>query len=214
MPVHAEGPAETLAKDENRAPGRKAAETRIRIALSAYRLFLEQGFAETTVEQIAAAASVSRRTFFHHFEAKQAVLQLFEEKLEDKFRVALQDFPSDGAPAEAARRAVMFAIGLYYESEQAIALDRLMRSTETLRAHRQANFEARERALLRVLVERWPDASLISLEMVAIASIGALRVAVEQWSLARTDTIGGFFDKALLAIGHEMRELSLANRPV
>ncbi|MGF7236850.1 MAG: TetR/AcrR family transcriptional regulator [Frankia sp.] len=47
---------------------------RARIAHAALELFRIQGYAQTTFDQIAAAARVSRRTVFHHFPTKDAVL--------------------------------------------------------------------------------------------------------------------------------------------
>jgi len=53
---------------------RKAKATRARIAEAALELFVSQGFAETTIDQIAAAAEVGRRTIFRHFATKEAIL--------------------------------------------------------------------------------------------------------------------------------------------
>ena len=53
---------------------RKARQTRARIADAALGLFVSKGYAETTVDQIAVAAGVSRRTVFHHFPAKESML--------------------------------------------------------------------------------------------------------------------------------------------
>ncbi|MFC4118805.1 TetR/AcrR family transcriptional regulator [Nonomuraea zeae] len=53
---------------------RKKQQTRQALIDAAGRLFDEQGFEETTVEQIAAAAGVSTRTFFTYFRHKADVL--------------------------------------------------------------------------------------------------------------------------------------------
>lgn len=53
---------------------RKVRATRARIAEAALELFVSQGFAETTIDQIATAAGVGRRTIFRHFATKEAIL--------------------------------------------------------------------------------------------------------------------------------------------
>lgn len=53
---------------------RKKAKTRAAIRDHAMRLFEEQGYAMTTVDQIAEAAEVSQSTFFRYFPAKEDVI--------------------------------------------------------------------------------------------------------------------------------------------
>lgn len=53
---------------------RKKWQTRQAIRREALRLFTEQGYVDTTVEQIAEAAEVSPRTFYRYFRVKEAVL--------------------------------------------------------------------------------------------------------------------------------------------
>ncbi len=63
------------APDEVKELGRREANkraTRRALGEAAIRLFLEQGFATTTIDEIADLASVSRRTFFHYFPTKEA----------------------------------------------------------------------------------------------------------------------------------------------
>jgi AcrR family transcriptional regulator len=52
----------------------KTRATRARISEAALELFVTQGFAATTIDQIAEAAGVGRRTIFRHFATKEAIL--------------------------------------------------------------------------------------------------------------------------------------------
>jgi len=67
---------------------RKKAKTRAAIQEHALRLFREQGYAETTVQEIAAAAEVSPATFFRYFPTKEdtVVFDRLDPVMIDLFR--------------------------------------------------------------------------------------------------------------------------------
>jgi AcrR family transcriptional regulator len=56
--------------------------TRSRLVATARLLFAEKGFADTSTEQILAAADVSRGAMYHHFEDKQALFRATFEAVE------------------------------------------------------------------------------------------------------------------------------------
>ena len=83
---------------------RKKARTKAAIQEHALRLFREQGYAETTVEQIAAAAEVSPSTFFRYFPAKEDTV-LTDIMDRQTFQVMI-DAPAELDPLEALKFAV------------------------------------------------------------------------------------------------------------
>ncbi|MEV8546480.1 TetR family transcriptional regulator [Streptomyces sp. NPDC051572] len=161
---------------------RKRRETRQRIAEVGMRLFLDNGFDATTLDMIAAAADISRRTFFAYFDSKDAVLETWEGGLEDAICSAIAEEPQLATPLAVMRQALARLTSLY-ETEEALAIDRLMRSTETLRVRKQTNYERQERVLFGALVQRWPAPERQpALRLVAMVGVGTLRLAMETWS--------------------------------
>lgn len=73
---------------------RRAEVTRLRIREAAYRLFRRRGYSRVTMDQIAAAAKLTKRTLYHHFESKD---QLLADVLEAQHELALQAFQTFGA---------------------------------------------------------------------------------------------------------------------
>lgn len=89
------------------APGRPPVTTREEIERVAMMLFSERGFDATTVDEIAAAAGIGRRTFFRYFASKNDVVWgRFAEGLTD-FRASLAVTPDEVPLGEALRHAIV-----------------------------------------------------------------------------------------------------------
>jgi AcrR family transcriptional regulator len=82
---------------------RKKLKTRLAIQEHALRLFREQGYHETTVEQIAEAAEVSPSTFFRYFPTKEDVV-LFDA-LDPVMIESFRRQPAELSPIQALRKA-------------------------------------------------------------------------------------------------------------
>ena len=105
---------------------RKKVKTRLAIRQAAFALFADQGYTDTTVEQIAAAADISPRTFYRYFGGKEAVL-INDEQLEPIVE-AFAKAPQDLSIVAAYRHAVAEVFGALSAEERdaAATAQRLM----------------------------------------------------------------------------------------
>ena len=83
------------------------AETRQTLEQVALRLFAERGFSGVTVDDIAAAAGVSRRTYFRYFDTKEAVVFAQHNDRVERFERLLADRRGDEDRMETVRRACL-----------------------------------------------------------------------------------------------------------
>lgn len=87
--------------------GRLPSTTRGELSRIGLRLFLERGFEETTVDDVAAAAGIGRRTFFRYFSSKNELPWGDFDELLDGLAAGLASAPADAPVADALRRAVV-----------------------------------------------------------------------------------------------------------
>jgi AcrR family transcriptional regulator len=161
---------------------RKQRETRRRIAEACLTLFLAKGYEGTTLDDIAEKAGISRRTFFSYFKSKEDIMLAWHADAWEDVRAELLKVSPDEAPLEAVREALVQLVSRY-ESDQMIAIDRMMRASETLMARKQADYAVQEAALYAALCEVWRQPQRRpALRIVAMVSIGAMRLALEAWS--------------------------------
>jgi AcrR family transcriptional regulator len=94
---------------------RKKARTRASLREHALRLFREQGYQATTVEQIAAAAEVSPSTFFRYFPTKEDLV--LQDDMDTRIAEALAGQPKELAPVAALRGAMREAWASFTPAE-------------------------------------------------------------------------------------------------
>jgi len=178
---------------------RKKRETRQRVAETGLRLFLAHGFDDTTLDVIAEAAGISRRAFFSYFKSKDDIVMFWQGAGWASVRADLLRTSPDVPPLDAVRDVVVRHISSY-STEEMRAMDRLMRSSESLMSRKQAFYAEQELALFDTLCEVWrqPERRM-GLRMVAIVSIGALKLTTQLWGDQGSESkpMADIFRKAL-----------------
>src|SRR5580704_17920347 len=86
-----------------------------RLAQAALELYIERGFEQTTVAEIAARAGLTERTFFRHFADKREVLFARSHMLQELVVAAVAGAPYSAAPIAAAAAGVEAAGALLEE---------------------------------------------------------------------------------------------------
>ncbi|MBR0835896.1 TetR family transcriptional regulator [Bradyrhizobium manausense] len=160
---------------------RKQQETRERLKRAAMALFLARGFEATTIEDIADAADMSRRSFFHYFASKEDVVAAWQEDAAAALVTEILARPADESMLTAAENAIATAIKRIDPAEAA-AMSQLKRDNPALQARDQLKYEKLERALADGLAQRSPRKSdQLKARLVAMIATGAMRVGGESW---------------------------------
>lgn len=160
---------------------RKRAQTYARIQGEGMRLFLERGFEATTLDDVAAAAAVSRRTLFHYFGSKEEIVFSTKAGFPDMVRDAIAARPADESLLDMVENGLT-DMANRHSDPRGRALARLIRDTPSLRAGDQAKYEAVERVLASALADRKglaPDD--LDCRITAAMAIGILKLSIEAW---------------------------------
>jgi AcrR family transcriptional regulator len=80
---------------------------RLEVERAGMDLFAERGYDDVTVQDIAVAAGIGRRTFFRHFRSKEELLQAYDTRLALRALHAFEGRPADESPAVALCRAII-----------------------------------------------------------------------------------------------------------
>ncbi|WP_426977271.1 TetR family transcriptional regulator [Pseudarthrobacter sp. O4] len=154
----------------------------------AFRLFAEHGFDQTTVEQIAAEAGLSRTTFFRYFGTKEDVVLGRMAELGHDIATALDARPANEHPWLALRRAIDVVTQVDTENmDEAQKFMRLMSDACALRTHEWERTQGWQSILsprlLRRLREQKTGADPRAAALAASA-IACLNVATDSWMQA------------------------------
>ncbi|MBN9082835.1 MAG: TetR family transcriptional regulator [Rhizobiales bacterium] len=159
---------------------RKRVETRRRILDVGLKLFVAKGYEATTLDDIAEAAGISRRTFFSYFDSKDEILTAYVDGFVSELKDLVGECASLGTPLEVVAAALSKLVAL--RESEIVTTARIMRESAGLRARNQGKFLRLEQAIFDGLCEVWPDdAKRDRWRFTAMMSAGTLRFAVEAW---------------------------------
>ncbi|GAB3698308.1 TetR/AcrR family transcriptional regulator [Nocardiopsis oceani] len=155
---------------------------RAEIIAAAMDRFLSQGFEATTVEDIAHAAGISRRSFFRYFTSKDEALAGALTSFGETIAETLTHRPTDESPWAALRRAFDPLIEQASTDPTAEALGRLMLERPALQQGKDAAWQSDIVSALtpRLASANTEDPSLNAHALTA-AAITCLHVAQGQW---------------------------------
>lgn len=148
------------------------------IRAAALRLFEEQGYEGTTVEQIAEAADVSRATFFNYFAGKEAVVFDQDPQERENWRALMSERPAE-EPLWDSLSAIM--LGFNETLRDRMPLQRRLKAASPALAQRTQAFGAQFRTdLLEWAGERHGDALRTTLQLNLVQA--AAGTAYQTWA--------------------------------
>ena len=170
------------------------------IVAAALELFAERGFERTTIDQIAVAADISRRTFFRYFADKEELFFAEDERLLEVVEATLDAAPPGEPLLELARRATRaLAARSTADPERRLARERLIAATPALQARRLAKNLRWEQAIAARLVER--GAGEQEALLVPKLAMACFQTAYERWVRDPGRDLPGLVDESFAALG-------------
>ena len=160
--------------------GRWEPNARGRLEQAAMGLFIERGFEQTTVAEIAGRAGLTERTFFRHFADKREVLFWGQDALRELLVSRIAAAPDSVAPIDAVAAALeAAAAGLQERREYSRQRQAVIAANQELQERELIKLASLSAALADALRQRGvtdPAASLA-----AEAGIAVFRIAIERW---------------------------------
>ncbi len=144
------------------AAGSRAAAQRLKmrreLAAAAMELFATKGYEATTVDEIAAAAGVARRTFFRHFRSKEEAIFPDHDDTLIRAEAVLNAAPAHEHPLDTVCRGIKEVMRMYAaRPEISVARYKLTREVPTLREAEIASVARYERLFTRYLLGHFDE---------------------------------------------------------
>jgi AcrR family transcriptional regulator len=175
---------------------RKRDRSRDEFVGAALDLFESNGFAETTIHEIADRAVLSTSTFFRYFGTKEDVLFARVPELREVLKSALATELAEHPPWEAVKRSVRVTTRGFVEHDPALAVRSLnLWVTEpALRSRYLEVADSWEQAIIETLAasNRKNPADDAYAAALAVVAVGAFRIALEAFSTHGQDLVEHF----------------------
>lgn len=170
-------------------PRKNGRNTRGRIISAAWKLFYEQGYEDTTVEDIVFESGTSKGSFYHYFDGKDALLGTLAYVFDEKYEQLMQVMPPD---MDAMDRLIYLNHELFAMIDGGISMDLLARLLSTqLLARGEKHLLDRNRyyfKLLRQIVSQGQEAGTLRRDRTANEIVKAYalweRALLYDWCLS------------------------------
>jgi AcrR family transcriptional regulator len=171
----------------------------------AMRLFLEQGFDQTTIDQIAQSTGISRRSFFRYFGTKEDIVLGDLASQGELVRDALEGIPLSVGPWDALRDAMRAVDALQVDPAVTLKISKMMYGVPSLRARsieKQLNWQVLLTPNIRQRLGIAPDDTANpAAEAIVASAIACLDVAGELWTRADgKGDLAELYDNAVRAV--------------
>lgn len=168
---------------------RKKAATKERLYLEAIELFRHNGVAATTIDDIAAAAEVSKGTFFNYFPTKESVLHYFGEQqslaVAEEIAEAVQDPNLDTrAKARLLFRALAKNVEADREVTRVVVFEVMKSPAELAREPYRALFKQTISSLVSAGQRRGEVRAGLNPDLAASALVGVYFQQIFEWCAA------------------------------
>jgi AcrR family transcriptional regulator len=168
-------------------------------------LFLAQGYEDTTVDQIAAAAGMSKRTFFRYFPSKDDLVIGKYDLFADRMAEALDARPADEPVWTSLRRVFDLTLDYTQDDHQRArndAMDEIVRSTPQLNARYLEKMHRVQQLLIGRVARRLTGADADPSDPRPAAIVGAafacMQAARQAWFASdRSEAFGSCLDRTM-----------------